>query len=212
MVVLRYRDTSTLKSLVEYSTLRENRKMLNCSFTSLFYLCAPLPRFYSYSLFLSLPPSHSRPYSVHIGSDGQVQPVNFPVDAISAPDLPRSIRTYCTLSHNEVVCAVAISDPVKHIYTGGKVVSTLQLAFANVCSLCLCLLQGCVKVWDLQMVQSGSRTLKTPIHSLDCLGDNYIRSCKLLPDGRTLIVGGETNTLYMWDLAAVRYLINVCNS
>ena len=59
---------------------------------------------------------------MHIGSDGQVQPVNFPVDAISAPDLPRSIRNYCTLSHNEVVCAVAISDPVKHIYTGGKVV------------------------------------------------------------------------------------------
>ena len=62
-----------------------------------------------------------RPYSVHIGSDGQVQPVNFPVDAISAPDLPRSIRSVCTLSHNEVVCAVAISTPVRHIYTGGKV-------------------------------------------------------------------------------------------
>ena len=78
---------------------------------------------------LSLPlPTNARPYSVHIGSDGQVQPVNFPVDAISAPDLPRSIRTYCTLSHNEIVCAVAISDPVKHIYTGGKVVSSLQLA------------------------------------------------------------------------------------
>ena len=66
-----------------------------------------------------------------------------------------------------------------------------------------------MKVWDLQMVQGGSRTLKTPIHSLDCLGDNYIRSCKLLPDGRTLIVGGETNTLYMWDLAAVRNAISI---
>ena len=66
-----------------------------------------------------------------------------------------------------------------------------------------------MKVWDLSMVQSGSRTLKTPIHSLDCLGDNYIRSCKLLPDGRTLIVGGETNTLYMWDLATVRVLYSV---
>ena len=153
---------------------------------------------------LSLPlPTNARPYSVHIGSDGQVQPVNFPVDAISAPDLPRSIRTYCTLSHNLVVCAVAISDPVKHIYTGGKVVSSLQLAL-QVWLLCLSLLQGCVKVWDLQMEQSHNRNLKTPIHSLQCLGDNYIRSCKLLPDGKTLIVGGETNTLYMWDLAAVR--------
>ena len=61
-------------------------------------------------------------------------------------------------------------------------------------------LQGCVKVWDLN---HGSGLMKTPLHCLECLGDNYIRSCKLLPDGRTLIVGGETNTLHMWDLAAV---------
>lgn len=31
--------------------------------------------------------------------------------------------------------------------------------------------------------------------------DNYIRSCRLLPDGRTLIVGGEASTLSIWDLA-----------
>ena len=49
----------------------------------------------------------------------------------------------------------------------------------------------------------GPGLMKSPLHTLNCLGDNYIRSCKLLPDGRTLIVGGETNTLYMWDLAAV---------
>ena len=61
-------------------------------------------------------------------------------------------------------------------------------------------LQGCVKVWDLTQ---GGGLMKTPLHTLECLGDNYIRSCKLLPDGRTLIVGGETNTLYMWDLASV---------
>ena len=33
--------------------------------------------------------------------------------------------------------------------------------------------------------------------------DNYIRSIKLLHDGRTLIVGGEASTLSIWDLAAV---------
>lgn len=32
--------------------------------------------------------------------------------------------------------------------------------------------------------------------------DNYIRSCKLLPDGQSLIVGGEASTLSIWDLAA----------
>ena len=124
--------------------------------------------------------THSH-YSVRVGADGQVQPVNFPVDAIAAPGLPKNIRSVCTLLHNEVVCAVAISNPVRHIYTGGK---------------------GCVKVWDLQLTQAGG-VLKTPLYTLDCLGDNYIRSCKLLPDGRTLIVGGETNTLFLWDLAAV---------
>ncbi|KAJ8262809.1 hypothetical protein COCON_G00152660 [Conger conger] len=44
---------------------------------------------------------------------------------------------------------------------------------------------------------------KSPVSQLDCLNrDNYIRSCKLLPDGCTLIVGGEASTLSIWDLAA----------
>lgn len=124
--------------------------------------------------------SNKHHYSVRVNSDGHVQPVEFPADAATAPGLPRNIRSICTLLHNEVVCAVAISNPVRHIFTGGK---------------------GCVKLWDLQLsAQSG--VMKSPLHTLDCLGDNYIRSCKLLPDGRTLIVGGETNTLYLWDLGA----------
>ena len=71
--------------------------------------------------------------------------------------------------------------------------------------MCFHFQKGCVKVWDLvnHSGGAGSHTLKSPVHTLDCLGDNYIRSCKLLPDGRTLIVGGETSTLYMWDLVAV---------
>ena len=36
--------------------------------------------------------------------------------------------------------------------------------------------------------------------------DNYIRSIKLLHDGRTLIVGGEASTLSIWDLAAVSWM------
>ncbi|GIX86329.1 transducin-like enhancer protein 3 [Caerostris extrusa] len=55
---------------------------------------------------------------------------------------------------------------------------------------------GCVKVWDIS--QPGS---KTAVSELVCLQrDNYIRSCKLLPDGRTLIVGGEASTICIWDL------------
>ena len=43
----------------------------------------------------------------------------------------------------QVVCAVTISNPTRHVYTGGK---------------------GCVKVWDIS--QSGN---KSPVSQLDCL-------------------------------------------
>lgn len=43
----------------------------------------------------------------------------------------------------------------------------------------------------------------SPVWQLDYLNrDNYIHSCKLLPDGCTLIVGGEASSLSIWDLAA----------
>ncbi|XP_067839228.1 transducin-like enhancer protein 4 isoform X6 [Heptranchias perlo] len=116
-------------------------------------------------------------YSFHVSADGQMQPVPFPPDALIGPGIPRHARQMNTLSHGEVVCAVTISNPTRHVYTGGK---------------------GCVKVWDIS--HPGN---KSPVSQLDCLNrDNYIRSCKLLPDGRTLIVGGEASTLSIWDLAA----------
>ncbi|XP_029637883.1 transducin-like enhancer protein 4 isoform X2 [Octopus sinensis] len=116
-------------------------------------------------------------YSYHVNADGQMQPVPFPPDALIGPGIPRHARQINTLNHGEVVCAVTISNPTRHVYTGGK---------------------GCVKVWDIG--QSGN---KNPISQLDCLQrDNYIRSIKLLQDGRTLIVGGEASTLSIWDLAA----------
>uniref|UniRef100_UPI00358E4127 transducin-like enhancer protein 3 isoform X6 n=1 Tax=Myxine glutinosa TaxID=7769 RepID=UPI00358E4127 len=116
-------------------------------------------------------------YSFHVSADGQMQPVPFPPDALIGPSIPRHARQISLLGHGDVVCAVTISNPTRHVYTGGK---------------------GCVKVWDIRD-QGG----KSPISQLDCLNrDNYIRSCKLLPDGRTLIVGGEASTLSIWDLTA----------
>ncbi|CAG9856977.1 unnamed protein product [Phyllotreta striolata] len=116
-------------------------------------------------------------YSFHMNGEGQLQPVPFPADALIGPGIPRHARQINTLSHGEVVCAVTISNPTKYVYTGGK---------------------GCVKVWDIS--QPGS---KSPVSQLDCLQrDNYIRSVKLLPDGRTLIVGGEASNLSIWDLAS----------
>lgn len=48
----------------------------------------------------------------------------------------------------------------------------------------------------------GGCSTPCPCFSLLQNRDNYIRSCKLLPDGRSLIVGGEASTLSIWDLAA----------
>ena len=130
-------------------------------------------------------------YSFHVGGDGVVQPVPFPPDALVGPGIPRAARPLSTLPHGEVVCAVTISSPTKYVYTGGK---------------------GCVKVWDISQFfgssgqpngsMNGNKN-PVPVSQLDCLQrDNYIRSVKLLPDGRTLIVGGEASTLSIWDLAA----------
>ncbi|KAL0118504.1 hypothetical protein PUN28_009283 [Cardiocondyla obscurior] len=118
-------------------------------------------------------------YSYHVLSDGQMQPVPFPQDALMGPGIPRVARQISNLDHGEVVCAVTISNPTKHVYTGGK---------------------GCVKVWDIG--QAGMNEVK-PVSQLDCLQrENYIRSVKLLPDGRTLIVGGEASQLSIWDLVS----------
>lgn len=114
-------------------------------------------------------------YSVHSTGDGPPTAVHMPQDALTGPGIPHQARAFNTLMHGEVVCAVTISNPTRHVYTGGK---------------------GCVKIWDI-----GQPSLKSPISILECLNrDNYIRSCKLLPDGRTLIVGGEASTLSIWDL------------
>lgn len=112
-----------------------------------------------------------------MNGEGTLQPVPFPPDALVGPGIPRHARQINTLNHGEVVCAVTISNPTKYVYTGGK---------------------GCVKVWDI-----SSTNGRNPVSQLDCLQrDNYIRSVKLLPDGRTLIVGGEASNLSIWDLSA----------
>ncbi|XP_058677124.1 transducin-like enhancer protein 2 [Ammospiza caudacuta] len=137
------------------------------------------PHLRASTLSSSLPtvPGGKTAYSFHVSADGQMQPVPFPPDALLGSGIPRHARQLHTLSHGEVVCAVTISNSTRHVYTGGK---------------------GCVKVWDV-----GQPGTKTAVAQLDCLNrDNYIRSCKLLPDGRSLIVGGEASTLSIWDLAA----------
>ncbi|XP_055334124.1 protein groucho-like [Paramacrobiotus metropolitanus] len=129
------------------------------------------------------PPSRNdRGFSMHSIGDGQFTPTQFPPDVASRPGIPRALHRVTSLSHGEVVCAVTISHPTRYVFTGGK---------------------GCVKMWDV--FPNGNTSAPTPplkpAHELDCLErSNYIRSCKLLPDGKTLIVGGEAQTLTIWDL------------
>ncbi|RDD42794.1 Transducin-like enhancer protein 1 [Trichoplax sp. H2] len=118
--------------------------------------------------------SNKPAYSFRVGADGIAQPAQFPQDALMDSEIPRHVRLMDSLNHGEVVCAVTISDRSKHVFTGGK---------------------GCVKVWDINQ-------LNKTVSVLECLPDNYIRSCKLLPDGRSLIVGGEASTLIVYDLTA----------
>ena len=120
-----------------------------------------------------------------MSGEGQpFQPVQFPPDALAGPGIPKTAKPILALEHGEVVCALTISNPTKHVFTGGR---------------------GCVKIWDMQNlngVTNGPTVKHTPISELECLQrESYIRSCKLLPDGNTLIIGGESSVLSVWDLS-----------
>ncbi|PAV74674.1 hypothetical protein WR25_19456 [Diploscapter pachys] len=115
-------------------------------------------------------------YSFRTVDNGPMQPTVFPPDAHSAQGVPKSMHKRLELPHGEVVCAVTIAADNSKVYTGGK---------------------GCVKIWDISRLAEAPRT---PITSLPCLNDNYIRSCKLFSDGNTLVVGGEAPKIYIWDL------------
>lgn len=43
-------------------------------------------------------------YSFLVGSDGQMQPVPFPPDALAGPGIPSHARQINTLAHGEVGC------------------------------------------------------------------------------------------------------------
>ncbi|EDL26010.1 transducin-like enhancer of split 3, homolog of Drosophila E(spl) [Mus musculus] len=116
-------------------------------------------------------------YSFHVSADGQMQPVPFPHDALAGPGIPRHARQINTLSHGEVVCAVTISNPTRHVYTGGK---------------------GCVKIWDIS--QPGS---KSPISQLDCLLTSSAPACYALaisPDAKVCFSCCSDGNIAVWDL------------
>ncbi|CAL8095624.1 unnamed protein product [Calicophoron daubneyi] len=140
-------------------------------------------------------------YSFLLMENQPPTPVPFTPDAFFGPGIPHQAKAVHCLDHNEVVCAVTINNAIRQVYTGGK---------------------GSVKVWDLTAATTscpspnnssitsspGSsasqlNTTKLCLASLECLQrDKYVRSIKLTPDGRTLLVGGESSTLSIWDLGS----------
>lgn len=126
------------------------------------------------------------PYSIQVDHEGRTRYIPCSPRALADPAVPKKAREVCTLDHGEVVCAVALSNPTRNIYTGGK---------------------GFVKVWSHDNSESNneirnSRIIREPIAELPCLPQEaYVRSCRLLPDGSKLIVAGEKPPISVWDLA-----------
>lgn len=124
-------------------------------------------------------------YSSQLDADGQPNYIRCSPRTLADPQVPKKAREVFSLEHGEVVCAVALSNPTKNIYTGGK---------------------GFVKVWSLDNSESNNevrapKVINNPVAELACLpADSYVRSCKLLPDGKKLIVGGEVPPISVWDL------------
>ncbi|XP_044588060.1 protein groucho-like isoform X2 [Cotesia glomerata] len=155
-------------------------------------------------------------YSFHMSGEGNLQPVPFPTDALVGPGIPRHVRQIATLIHGEVVCAVTISNPTKYVYTGGKgcvkvwdmdCPSPLSSSSSSSSLTPSAASTGAdpeTPSIPASTPPPAAPALSTkPVSQLDCLQrDNYIRSVKLLPDNRTLIVGGEASQLSIWDLAS----------
>lgn len=130
-------------------------------------------------------PVSDGPVSLQLDLEGRLKCIPCSPRALADPAVPKKAREVFTLEHGEVVCAVALSNPTRNIYTGGK---------------------GFVKVWSLDNSESNNevrhqKVIRNPVAELECLPvDSYVRSCKLLPDGKKLIVGGEVPPISVWDL------------
>ncbi|OQR67525.1 transducin enhancer protein 4 [Tropilaelaps mercedesae] len=124
-------------------------------------------------------PSGGKPaYSFHVSSEGQMQPVPFPPDALLGAGIPRHARQINTLAHGEVVCAVTISNPTKYVYTGGK---------------------GCVKVWDIS--QPGNKSPPTPRIKAELTSS--APACYALaisPDSKVCFSCCSDGNIAVWDL------------
>ncbi|KAM5262597.1 transducin-like enhancer protein 7 [Ctenodactylus gundi] len=127
---------------------------------------------------LGQPCSSSSPRREEVSSVIRAIPP-IPDEAVVKQKSPRGFWKVGTLRHGKRVSAIAVSGATHHVYTCGF---------------------GYIRVWGESALQAWD---KGPEAQLDLQApQNCVLSCKLLPDGQSLITGGMAQSLTLWDLAS----------
>ncbi|XP_045674368.1 transducin-like enhancer protein 7 [Phyllostomus hastatus] len=99
-------------------------------------------------------------------------------EIVVRPRAPRVPLKVGRLRHGKRVCAIAISSSTHHVYTCGH---------------------GYIKVWDKSALHTWNKAPQAQLNFQD--HQNCVLTCKLFPDEQSLITGGVSRTLTLWDLA-----------
>ncbi|XP_045438855.1 transducin-like enhancer protein 7 [Pipistrellus kuhlii] len=99
-------------------------------------------------------------------------------DTVVRPGIPHKSWKVGKLCQGKKVCAIAISTSTHHVYTCGH---------------------GYIRVWDEGALHTWSKAPQAQLNLQD--RHNCVLSCKLFPDEQSLITGGVSQTLTLWDLA-----------
>uniref|UniRef100_A0A8D1YRT3 TLE family member 7 n=1 Tax=Sus scrofa TaxID=9823 RepID=A0A8D1YRT3_PIG len=101
-----------------------------------------------------------------------------PDEAVVRRRAPRDSWKVGRLHHGKNVYAVAISSSTHHVYTCGH---------------------GYIRVWDESALHAWDQAPQAQLNLQD--RQNCVLTCKLFPDEQSLITGGVSRTLTLWDLA-----------
>ncbi|KAJ8785777.1 hypothetical protein J1605_006737 [Eschrichtius robustus] len=109
---------------------------------------------------------------------GQPCPSPRPNEVVVRQMTPRKSWKVGKLRHGKKVYSLAISSSTHHVYTCGH---------------------GYIRVWDESALHAWDHAPQAQLNLQD--RQNCVLTCKLSPDERSLITGGLSQTLTLWDLA-----------
>ncbi|CAF0732038.1 unnamed protein product [Adineta ricciae] len=127
-------------------------------------------------------------YCESLDSSSPLQSYTFPSDAFDSSDCPRRINVLNNIMHGDVVCTVTVGLESTYLHRWKRMCKNMGSE---------------TKYWPSCKCKRRCSpfTMNNPFSHYDCLErDAYIRCIKLLPDGRTLIVGGKDSSVCIWDL------------